>query len=320
MAKRRRCERVAGGGCGRRLGAGQARVQVGGVEGVAGPGGVHDLDVGDGCHPLAATGPCDARPVGAQLHRDLGHARHPIQAGVEIAIAEERALVVERGQGEIAAAQRIGDAAAGGVGVAPSARAVVGVERDARAVAPQTVEQREQPLVRARRQQRERHRRQEEPVRATEAGTEHRGVVVGQQLPGGRLAAVVAERPLAVLVELDQIQARGAARQAIDERGVDALGAPLAEHGVAVSLVAQPRDELHDDLRPAREPRQRDRGVAHVARVGELQRPLARGTELDHALADAGDPGHRARAAARVSRRAAATSGSGRSSLPMPTA
>ena len=103
-----------------------------------------------------------------------------------------------------------------------------------------------------------------------------------EQFARRRLAAPVAKAALALVVGLDHVEARQAARHAQHQVGVDALGRGHRDDAVGIGIVAQRRGISHVDAGA----RQIDRGVERVAAARHAETAIVAAGHLDHDLAD----------------------------------
>src|SRR5262245_18194043 len=125
-------ETIADGGRRGRLLPDQPAIEVTGVERIAGRRRIDDLvdrHRGDPCWGRCAGGHDEAAHA-AQLEDDLAQAdtAQPRQAGRGVAVAEEPLFVVERGNRDVAATERLVHPLTGLVDARPADRVVVAVE------------------------------------------------------------------------------------------------------------------------------------------------------------------------------------------------
>ena len=99
------------------------------------------------------------------------------------------------------------------------------------------------------------------------------------------------EAALTTLVQLDEVEPRHAAGQALHEAGQHAFGLPALQQAGAQRVVAQRRRVVHAQVGTAAAG-QVDGGVQRVATEGLAQGAEGGALQFEHAFAEGGD-GHR---------------------------
>ena len=264
---------------------GEPRRDIAGVETVARRGGVDrfdDLGRRDELLPSAGRDQCAVRAV---LDHDLADAERlqPFDRRLGTGIAPQHRFVVEGRQRDVDAFERLHENGAGAGQVAlPALRPEIAVEGDLGALLARHLDDGQQPAEPGVGIKRQRNAGKENQPRAHHALGD--AIPVGQleQLARRRLAAPVAEAPLALAVGLDHVEPGETAGHAQHQVGLDAFGRGHRNHAVGVGVVAERGGVSHVD--PGA--RQIDRRVERVAAAGHAETAIAATGHFDHHLAD----------------------------------